>query len=96
MFFKKRSASPPESLQSGSLTADDLAAATRADHKRYTILAVPSQLHNGNWIVRLTLEQSLPDGPRRYDFAGPMVEYPSEEDARRGGVEHAKNRLDRE
>ncbi len=96
MFFKKRSPPPPEPHQSGSLTDDDLAAATRAEHKSYTIIAVPRQLHNGNWIVRLNLEESLPDGPRRYDFMGPMAEYGSEEDARRGGVEYAKKRLDGE
>ncbi len=96
MFFKKRSSSPPEPPQSGLLTDDDLADAIRVDHKSYAIIALPKQLHNGNWIVRLILEEPLPDGPRRYDFAGPMAEYGSEEDARHGGVEYAKRRLDGE
>ena len=94
MFFKKRSASPPEPPQSDLLAAADLADAKRVDYKSYAIIPVPKRLHNGNWIVRLILEESLPDGPRRYDFAGPMAEYESEEDARQGGVEYAKKRLD--
>ena len=94
MFFKNRRAAASESVPETSLIDDEIARATRVDHGRYTILVMPRQLHNGNWIVRVALEERLPDGPRRYDFAGPMSEHSSEEDARRAGVENATRRLD--
>ena len=94
MFFRKRSATPPPTMPEASLTDDELAGATRVDHKAYTIVVLPRMLHNGNWIARIYLEQSRPDGLRRYYFAGPMSEYPSEEDARSAGVEHTKARLE--
>ena len=94
MLFKKRQSSPPEPILDSSLSEDDIAQSTRVDHKGYTIMAMPRQLHNGNWIVRVVLEEGRPEGPRRYDFAGPMAEYPSEQEARDAGIEHATKRLD--
>ena len=95
MFFKKRSSAAAPTVPEASPTDDDFAGATRVDYQGYTIVVLPRMLHSGNWIARIYLEQSRPDGLRRYDFAGPMSEYSSEEDARRAGIEHAKARLDK-
>ena len=67
----------------------------RVTHGRYTVIPKTKQLHNGNWIVAIVLQEERADGSRRlYDFFGPMTEHGSEEEARRVGVEHAVERLE--
>ena len=95
MLFRRKSSPPPEVSLTEPLGDSDVAGATRVEHGRYTILALPRQLHNGKWIVRIVLEEARPDGPRRYDFAGSMAEFSSESQARDAGIEYAKKRLDR-
>ncbi len=95
MAFWRKSASPAEVPLDEPLGDRDVAGATRAEHGGYTLLALPRQLHNGSWIVRIVLEEARPDGPRRYDFMGPMTEFSSEAQAREAGIEYAKKRLDR-
>ena len=96
MFFKKkRSTEPPQQPVAPGVSSDDVPESHRVGHGRFTILPAAKQLHNGNWIVSIVLEETTPEGPRRYDFFGPMTEYPSEEDARAAGVKHAIARLDK-
>lgn len=63
-------------------------------HKDYRIFPVAKQLHNGNWVVEVVLEDPSAGEGRRYDLAGPMREYASEEEARQAGVDFAIGRLD--
>ena len=95
MLFRKKASAPAETPVDDSLGDSDVAGATRAEHGGYTVLALPRQLHSGNWIVRIVLEEARADGPRRYDFMGPMTEFSSEVQAREAGIEYAKKRLDR-
>ncbi len=93
MFFKKR---PREDAPSGADEPDALATeGERVDHGSYGIIPRAKQLHNGNWIARITLVENHAEGERRYDFAGPMAEFESAEAAWKGGVQHAIERLDR-
>jgi hypothetical protein len=92
MFFKKRSA-VPDAVE-GQLPDLDIPESERVTHGAYTIIPRTKQLHNGNWIVEIILEEEREDGRRRYDFAGPMAEYPSQDQARRAGVDHAIGRLE--
>lgn len=98
MIFKKRESKPggwdPETAPADPFEVDDVPQSHRVAHRGYTIIPKTKQLHNGNWIVEIVLEEERPDGNRRYDFFGPMTEYNSEEEARQAGVEHAKGRLD--
>jgi hypothetical protein len=95
MFFKKKTAAdaPSESL-TPAISVDDIPESQRVRHGQFTVIPVTKQLHNGSWIASIVLEKATEEGPRRYDFFGPMTEYPSEEDARVAGVEHAVRRLD--
>ncbi len=95
MFFKKKTSAeePPES-PTAAASVDDVPESHRVQHGQFTIIPRMKQLHNGNWIANIVLEKATEEGPRRYDFFGPMTEYPSEEAARTAGVEHAIGRLD--
>ena len=93
MFFKKR---PREDAQPDGDQPDGLhAEGERVDHGVYGIIPRAKQLHNGNWIARITLVENHSEGERRYDFTGPMAEFESAEAAWTGGVQHAIERLDR-
>ena len=96
MLFKKRDTGPiaPEPAASDIFGVDEVPEAHRVAHGRYTIIPKTKHLHNGNWIVAIVLQEEREDGNRLYDFFGPMSEYASADDARRGGVEHAVQRLD--
>jgi hypothetical protein len=93
MFFKKRPAAPEGPALDGSLPDLEIPESERVVHGSHTIIPRTKQLHNGNWIVEIILEEEHSDGRRRYDFAGPMAEYPSQDEARRAGVDHAIERL---
>ena len=96
MLFKKRAAEPraPDPEADDVFEVDDVPESCRVTHGPYTVIPKAKQLHNGNWIVDIVLQEKRADGNRLYDFFGPMTEYASEDDARRAGVEHAVHRLD--
>ena len=96
MLFKKRDAKPsgPDPAADDVFEVDEVPESHRATHGRYTVIPKTKQLHNGNWIVAIVLQEERADGSRRlYDFFGPMTEHASAEEARRFGVEHAVQRL---
>ena len=80
--------------ESTELPGEEIVEAAKTTHGRFTIVPRAKQLVNGNWIARITLEEETSTGSRSYDYAGPMEEFPSRDDAVRGGIEHAKRRLD--
>lgn len=92
MFFKKRAA-PDVSTGNGPPPDLEIPESERVVHGAYTIIPRTKQLHNGNWIVEIILEEERSEGLRRYDFAGPMAEYPSRDEARQAGIDHAIGRL---
>ncbi len=95
MFFKKqRPASTSPDLGPARLVDEEIPESEKVAHGAYAIITRPKMLHNGNWIVRIILEEKRPDGPRQYDFLGPMSEYASEEEARKAGVDHAIEQLE--
>jgi Domain of unknown function (DUF6566) len=91
MFFKKRQShdDAPDVRE----PSEDVFEGKRVDHGGFGIIPRAKQLYNGNWIARITLVDAGAD-ERRYDFAGPMAEFPSAEEATRVGVEHAIARID--
>jgi hypothetical protein len=93
MFFKKRTAAPDAAATAELLPDLEVPESERVAHGAYTIIPRTKQLHNGNWIVEIILEEEREGGRRRYDFAGPMAEYPSQAAARQAGVDHAIGRL---
>ncbi len=96
MLFKKKETEPsgPDPAADDVFEVDAVPESHRVTHGRYTVILKTKQLHNGNWIVAIVLQEEREDGNRLYDFFGPMTEYASEDDARRAGVEHAVHRLD--
>ena len=96
MLFKKRETEPVDAGRTPNdpFDVEEVPEAHRVSHGGYTIIPKTKQLHNGNWIVEIVLEERRPEGNRRYDFFGPMTEYPSADEARRAGVNHAIGRLD--
>ncbi len=96
MLFKKRDPQPsgPDPAADDVFEVDEVPESHRVTHGRYTVIPKTKQLHNGNWIVDIVLQEEQEDGNRLYDFFGPMSEHASEEEARRAGVEHAIERLD--
>ena len=98
MLFRKQSPDPtgPDHTADDLYGVDGVPEEHRVAHGRFTIIPKTKQLHNGNWIVDIVLEETRTEGSRRYDFFGPMTEHSSEEVARRAGVEHAIDRLDKQ
>ncbi len=97
MLFKKKETEPsgPDPAADDVFEVDAVPESHRVPHGRYTVIPKTKQLHNGNWIVNIVLQEEQEDGSRRlYDFFGPMSEHASEEEARRVGVEHAVERLE--
>lgn len=70
----------------------DLASVQPVHHEEFRIFPLAKQLHNGNWVVQVILEDPSAGDGRRYDLAGPMREYASEDEARRAGVDFAIER----
>ncbi len=97
MLFKRKQTKPsgPDPAPDDVFEVDAVPESHRVTHGRYTVIPKIKQLHNGNWIVAIVLQEERADGSRRlYDFFGPMTEHASEEEARRVGVKHAVQRLD--
>ncbi len=98
MLFKKDTPDPmdPDPDAGDPFEVEGIPEEHRVTHGRYTVIPKAKLLHNGNWIVEIVLEEPRADGRRQYDFFGPMSEHSSEEDARRVGVQHAIDRLDKQ
>ena len=98
MLFKKKSLDPmgPDDTADDLYGVDAVPEEHRVAHGRYTVIPKAKLLHNGNWIVEIVLEETRTEGSRRYDLFGPMSEHSSEEEARRVGVEHAIDRLEKQ
>ena len=97
MLFKRKETEPsgPDPAPDDVFEVGAVPESHRVTHGRYTVIPKTKQLHNGNWIVDIVLQEERADGSRRlYDFFGPMTEHASEEEARRAGVEYAVQRLD--
>ena len=92
MLFRKREEAPGEAPVGGG-GGEEVLDDAKVKYGGYTLIPRVKQLVNGNWIARITLEEERDDGSRQYDFAGPMSEFASKEEATRGGIEHAKTRL---
>ena len=95
MFFRKRPAEANEAA-GDPLLDEELDQSEGVAHGRYMIFSRTKQLHSGNWIVNIILQEDRPEGPRRYDYFGPMSEYPTAEEASKAGVVYAIERLDRD
>lgn len=85
-------ATPDRGDMSGS-QRPDVASVQPVPHEDYRIFPLAKQLNNGNWVVEVVLEDPSAGEGRRYDLAGPMREYASEEEARQAGVDFAINRV---
>lgn len=95
MFFGRKASHSEGAVDaSAAENDDDVPESERTTHGGYVIVPRVKQLHNGRWIVRVVLREEREGTLRRYDFAGPMSEYESAEEARRVGVEHAIARID--
>lgn len=91
MFFGRK-----KSQQGGSKSSPasaDFQEFAPVTHGRFTIFPRAKRLNNGRWIARIELEEGREEGSRRYDFAGPMSEFASSDEARQAGVEYARRRL---
>ena len=93
MLFGRRRPESREDPQQVDTTGEEVVESARTKFGRFTIVPRAKQLVNGNWIARVTLEEDLTAGSRQYDYAGPMTEFPSRDDAVQGGIEYAKSRL---
>jgi hypothetical protein len=93
MFFGKRRSHDAEEAQDVGSIDEEIVESARTRYGRFTIVPRAKQLVNGNWIARITLEEDLTIGSRQYDYAGPMSEFTSRDEAVQGGIEYAKRRL---
>lgn len=93
MLFGKRRSENAEPVQDPAFSGEEVIDSARTKFGRFTLIPRAKQLVNGNWIARITLEEELTAGSRQYDYAGPMSEFPSRDEAVQAGIEHAKARL---
>ncbi len=94
MLFGKRRTKQAEEAEPAGAIGEEVVETAKTVHGRFTIIPRAKQLVNGNWIARATLEEETDGGLRTYDFAGPMSEFGSKDEAVKGGIDYAKQRLD--
>lgn len=94
MFFGKRRSEESRTEVPPGVEGEEIVEEARTKHGRFTIIPRAKQLVNGNWIARITLEEDLTAGSRQYDYAGPMSEYVSRDEAVQAGIKYAKTRLE--
>ena len=66
MLFKRKKTEPsgPDPAADDAFDVDAVPESHRVPHRRYTVIPKTKQLHNGNWIVAIVLQEERADGSR--------------------------------
>ncbi len=73
MLFKRKKTEPsgPDPAADDVFEVDAVPESHRVPHGRYTVIPKAKQLHNGNWIVDIVLQEERADGTAALRFLRP-------------------------